>query len=160
MDIDLEFLHNGLPERPLTSTYNPPLFSEPTLPVITEFTRSLTKMLSRLNITGYEFISQQYDYFVQANTVLPPLQGRGRVNGETSVIRPVLTSQRGVILSQGFYPNYSEIDAYKMGAASIDTAVRNAVAAGADPDYLAILDNFFWCSLGYNKTTFISSFRT
>jgi phosphoribosylformylglycinamidine (FGAM) synthase-like enzyme len=33
-----------------------------------------------------------------------------------------------------------------MAACSIDTAVRNAVAAGATLDELAILDNFCWCS--------------
>lgn len=103
-------------------------------------------MLSRLNITSFEFISQQYDHIVQGNAVLGPLQGRGRVNGDTSVIRPVLDSQKGVIMSQALYPVYSEIDPYKMAAASIDTAIRNAVAAGADPDYLSLLDNFCWCS--------------
>jgi phosphoribosylformylglycinamidine synthase subunit PurSL len=155
MDIDLQFLHYGLPERPTTTTYNPPLFAEPEFLFLTsknnnitikQYNNSLLTMLSRLNITSYAFISNQYDYVVQANAVLPPLQGRGRVNGETSVIRPVLNSKRGVIMSQGFYPYYTEIDSYKMSAASIDTAVRNAVANGADPDYLAILDNFFWCS--------------
>ena len=75
-----------------------------------------------------------------------PLQGRGRVNADTSVIRPVLDSKKGVIMSQGLYPSYSDIDTYHMAASSIDTAIRNAVAAGADPDYLAILDNFCWCS--------------
>jgi phosphoribosylformylglycinamidine synthase len=33
-----------------------------------------------------------------------------------------------------------------MAAACIDTAVRNAVAAGCDINYLALLDNFCWCS--------------
>ncbi len=33
-----------------------------------------------------------------------------------------------------------------MEACSIDTAVRNAVAIGADPNYMALLDNFCWCS--------------
>ena len=88
----------------------------------------------------------QYDYVVQGNSVLPPIQGRGRVNSETSVIRPVLSSQKGVILSQGLYPTYSEIDPYAMSAATIDTAVRNVVATGANPNSIALLDNFCWCS--------------
>jgi phosphoribosylformylglycinamidine synthase len=49
-------------------------------------------------------------------------------------------------MSQGLYPSYSEIDPYNMAASSIDTAIRNAVAAGANPDYLSLLDNFSWCS--------------
>ncbi len=103
-------------------------------------------MLKRLNITSFEFITQQYDHIVLGNLVLGPLQGRGRINAECSVIRPVLDSQKGVIMSQGMYPTYSDIDTYHMAAASLDTAVRNAVAAGANPDYLALLDNFCWCS--------------
>ena len=33
-----------------------------------------------------------------------------------------------------------------MAAAAIDTAIRNAICAGASRDYLAILDNFCWSS--------------
>jgi len=146
MDISMEFLHDGLPQRPMKTTFVKPETTKTTIPLQKNLTKSLTTMLQRLNITSYEFISEQYDYIVQGNNILGPLQGRGRVNGETSVIRPVLHSQKGVILSQGLYPTYSEIDPYRMSAAAIDTAIRNAIAAGANPDHLAILDNFCWCS--------------
>ena len=49
------------------------------------------------------------------------------------MIRPVLTSNKGVVLSQALYPNYSDIDTYAMAASSIDTAIRNLVVVGADP---------------------------
>jgi len=146
MDIDMDFLHDGLPTKFLTTTYNPIKHEELNIPQEKNLNQTLLKILSRLNITSFSFISQQYDYVVQANSVLPPLQGRGRVNAETSAIRPNLNSQKGVVMSQGLYPSYSDIDTYHMAASSIDTAIRNAVAAGADPNYLAILDNFCWCS--------------
>jgi phosphoribosylformylglycinamidine synthase len=60
--------------------------------------------------------------------------------------RVVLSSERGVGLSQGMFPSYSEIDPYRMAAAGIDTAVRGLVAMGIPPDAIAILDNFCWCS--------------
>jgi phosphoribosylformylglycinamidine synthase len=41
-------------------------------------------------------------------------------------------------------PNYGEFDTYHMAACAIDEAVRNCVAVGADPDRIAILDNFCW----------------
>jgi phosphoribosylformylglycinamidine synthase len=41
-------------------------------------------------------------------------------------------------------PYYGDFDTYHMAAAAIDEAVRNAVAVGADPDRIAILDNFCW----------------
>lgn len=159
MDLDMEFLHYGLPHRPMKTKMAPSYSSSGALaksrsssrlPSVAQTIRNLNQpflqILSRLNIASYEFISQQYDHIVQGSAVLGPLQGRGRVNADTSVIRPVLASQKGVILSQALYPSYSEIDPYKMAAASIDTAIRNAVAAGANPDYLSLLDNFCWCS--------------
>jgi phosphoribosylformylglycinamidine synthase len=53
-----------------------------------------------------------------------------------------------VVISQGIYPSYSDIDTYHMAACCIDTAIRNAVVAGANIDHLALLDNFCWCSSG------------
>ncbi len=146
MDIDLSFLHDGLPQRPIKTLATIAAYEDPKVASQKDLSKSLTEMLQRLNITSFEFISEQYDYIVQGNAVLGPLQGKGRVNGDTSVFRPLLNSQKGVIMSQGLYPTYSEIDPYRMSAAAIDTAIRNAVAAGANPDYLSLLDNFCWCS--------------
>jgi len=146
MDIDMQFLHYGLPKRLLKTTYKQQINSEPTIPKQKDLTKSLLKLLARLNIAGYEFITQQYDHIVQANLALSPLQGRGRVNADAVVIRPILNSVKGIIMSYGLYPSYGDIDTYHMAAASIDTAIRNAVAAGADLKQLALLDNFCWCS--------------
>src|SRR3989344_5310575 len=88
----------------------------------------------------------QYDHEVQAGSIQKPLQGRGRVNADATVTRPLLDSRKGVVLSQALYPSYSDIDTYHMAAAAIDTAIRNAVATGADLEHLALLDNFCWCS--------------
>jgi phosphoribosylformylglycinamidine synthase len=144
-DLDLEFLHEGLPRKTLSSTLtlrrNPyQSFDEPG-----DLAGALVDMAGRLNTASYEFISTQYDHEVQANSVIKPLQGRGRVNGSASVIRPVPGSAKGVVLSQALFPSYSDIDPYWMAACSIDTAVRNAVAAGGTMDRLALLDNFCWC---------------
>jgi phosphoribosylformylglycinamidine synthase len=103
------------------------------------------KMAGRHNTAAFSFISTQYDHEVQGGSVIKPLQGKGRVNGNATVFRPLLDSRRGVVMSQGLYPSYSEIDAYRMAACSIDTAVRNAVAAGGSIDRMAVLDNFCWC---------------
>ncbi len=51
---------------------------------------------------------------------------------------------RGFSLSVGMCPQYTAHDPYAMAWAAIDESVRNAVAVGADPDQLAILDNFSW----------------
>lgn len=146
MDVDMKFLHDGLPARVMTTTYTPVRHEEPTIHPQKDLTDDLITMLSRQNIASTEFISMQYDHEVQAGSVLKPLQGRGRVNADVTVTRPVLSSPKAVVLSQSLYPTYSDIDTYHMAAASIDTAIRNAIAAGASLEHLALLDNFCWCS--------------
>ena len=146
MDIDMEFLHNGLPPRPIKTTFTRKTHEEPTFGCLEDLTASLHGMLGRQNIASFEFISKQYDHEVQGGSVIKPLQGRGRVNGDATVIKPRLDSNKAVVISQGINPSYSEIDTYDMAASAIDTAIRNAVAAGADLEHLALLDNFCWCS--------------
>src|SRR5690606_23652691 len=119
---------------------------EPDMPEPADYAETILHMLSRLNICSKEFVATQYDHNVQGSAVLGPLQGKGRVFAEATVSRPVLTSPRGAVLSQGLAPRYSDIDTYHMATASVDIAVRNAVAAGCPIDHLAILDNFCWCS--------------
>lgn len=145
MDMSMDFLHDGIPETPLKTTFTRGGEAEPNLPE-PDYKDAILSLLSRLNICSKEFVSYQYDYNVQGSAVLGPLQGKGRVGSESSVSRPVLNSSRGVVLSQGLAPLYSDIDTYHMAAAAIDIAVRNAVAAGCPIEHLAILDNFCWCS--------------
>jgi len=109
----------------------------------------LKEMLSRPNICSKEFIVVQYDHEVQGSSVLKPLQGKGRVCSEAIVSRPILSSNKGVVKSQGFGSSYGEIDTYHMAACAIDTAIRNYVAAGGNINHLALLDNFCWCD-AYN----------
>lgn len=144
MDLSMDFLHDGLPPRPMV-TESPDFSEKIKLEKIKDWNKGVIKMLKNLNLAGFEFLSSQYDHEVGGGSVLKPLQGRGRVNADSSVFRPVLTSKKGVALSSSLYPEYANRDAYWMTACAIDTAVRNLVAVGANPDKVAILDNFCWC---------------
>ena len=146
MDVTMKFLHDGLPQRPMKTSYIQPVFPEPHFGEPKDMTKTLHTMMSRLNIASFEFLSMQYDHEVQATSVQKPLQGRGRVNADASVTKPILSSEKGVVISQGLTPTYGTIDTYHMAACAIDTAIRNAVATGANIDELALLDNFCWCS--------------
>jgi phosphoribosylformylglycinamidine synthase len=145
MDVSMDFLHNGLPQQSLHSTYTQSFIAEPKIKTQKNLTNTLHEMVSRLNIASFEFLSQQYDHEVQAGSVLKPLQGRGRVNADATVTKPILSSQKGIAISQGITPSYSDIDTYHMAACAIDTAVRNIVAVGADIENIALMDNFCWC---------------
>ena len=107
---------------------------------------TLMRMLSRPGIGSTAFIADQYDHEVQGTSVTKPLHGRGRVNSDAGVLQPLPASKKGIVLSHGYAPWYSDVDTYAMAAASIDLAVRNAICAGASLEYLAILDNFCWSS--------------
>jgi phosphoribosylformylglycinamidine synthase len=146
LDIDMAFLHEGVPKKTLTSTYTKKTYEEPNFSCPFDLTSVLLTMLSRHNITSFEFISRQYDHEVQASSILKPLQGIGDVNAYATATKPLYDSKKAIITSQGITSKYSQIDTYDMAACAIDTAIRNVIAAGGDLNRLALLDNFCWCS--------------
>lgn len=145
MDVGMDFLHDGRPieklitKKPRYENVEPSKTAR-AMPI----EKALIDLMARPNIASYSFISQQYDHEVQGTSVLKPLQGRGRVNADAGVFQPLSDSPRAVVLAHGFAPWYSDLDTHAMAAASIDLAVRSAIAAGASREYLAILDNFCW----------------
>jgi phosphoribosylformylglycinamidine (FGAM) synthase-like enzyme len=146
MDVDLTFLHDGLPKKHLITSCTKKTYPEPATACPTRLDGTLLSMLQRKNLCSKEFISTQYDHTVQGGYVLGPVQGKGRVQAASSLTRVVLGSKKGVGLSQGLFPSYSEIDPYLMAAAGIDTAIRGLIAIGISLDMIALLDNFCWCS--------------
>ncbi len=144
--LDMEFLHDGVPQLKLAARWQPPKNKEPHFPEPANLNKALTRMLARLNICSKESVVRQYDHEVQAGSVIKPLVGAANDGpSDAAVIRPILDSLEGVVVAHGICPRYSDIDTYHMTACAIDEAVRNAVAVGADLDCLAGLDNFCWC---------------
>ncbi len=147
MDMQMSFLHDGRPVEEQKTRKPRYANAEPTKTARSApLSKSLLALLQRPNIGSISFISRQYDHEVQGTSVTKPLQGRGGVNADAAVLQPLPHSTKGAVLSHGYLPWYSDIDTYAMAAASIDSAVRNAVCAGASLEHLAILDNFCWSS--------------
>ncbi|MCB9475544.1 MAG: phosphoribosylformylglycinamidine synthase [Deltaproteobacteria bacterium] len=152
--LPMTFLHDGVPTMSLHAKWEPPQLAEPTLPATSDWTALLKRMLGRLNICSKEYVVRQYDHEVQGGSVVKPLVGAHHDGpSDAAVWRPILTSMEAVVVSHGLCPRYSDVDAYDMSANSVDEAVRNAVAVGADPDYLAGLDNFCWCDPVQSENT-------
>ena len=114
---------------------------------------SLLALLSHPNIASKHWIVRQYDHEVQGGSVVKPLVGPEQDGpSDAAVIRPRLDSHRGVAIANGLAPHLSEAacgsagDSYWATLNAIDEAVRNAVCVGADPERIAILDNFCWPS--------------
>jgi len=72
------------------------------------------------------------------------------MNSDGTVLRPVLTSNRGLVFAQAMLPMYSAIDAWHMTTCTIDEALRRMLALGADPDHIGGVDNFCWPSIQYD----------
>ncbi len=146
LDLDMMFLHDGVPKKKLKSITTKAWNDEPAFSCPPNLTSSLLGMLRQHNLASFSFISRQYDHEVQGGSILKPVQGKGEVNAYTTAIRPLLDSKKAVIASQGINARYSLINPYHMAACAIDTAIKNVIAAGGDLQKLALLDNFCWCS--------------
>jgi phosphoribosylformylglycinamidine synthase len=144
-DLDLHFLHKGLPVREREASYTPAVCREPELPRETDCNAALLAVLGDYGVCSKEWIVRQYDHEVQAASAGKPLCGR-REDGpsDAAVLAPKLGSRRGIVLSNGLNPRYSRIDPAAMAECALDEAMRNSVAAGGDPDYTAVLDNYCW----------------
>ena len=150
LDLANEFLHEGIPQRQLIA-----IFSTPSLALPSpdgkglgggSLAETLLKLLSHPNIASKAPIIHLYDYEVQGGTVVKPLAGlEADAPSDAAVVKPICTTGKtGIVLSNGINPEYSKRDAYRMALAVLDEAIRNAVAVGADPARIALLDNFCW----------------
>jgi len=144
--LDMDFLHEGLPQMKLQARWTPPVHPEADFPEPADLGRALKDLLGRLNICSKESVVRQYDHEVQGGSVVKPLVGIADDGpGDAAVLRPLLESFEGIVVANGICPRYSDIDTYAMAACAIDEAVRNAVAVGASLRRMAGLDNFCWC---------------
>ena len=145
-DLTMAVLHEGRPPVIREAHYTP---AEP-MPLAAppgdiDFTESLQQILGSLNVASKEWIIRQYDHEVKGGSVVKPLVGVANDGpSDAAVVRPVLSSQRALVIACGMNPCYGDFDTYHMAASAIDEALRNCVAVGADPSQIAILDNFCW----------------
>ena len=142
--LDISFMHDGLPRLHLKAVWEPKHFEEPDL-TGRSVKADVLSMLGRLNICSCEYKARQYDHEVKGLSVIKPYTGvKNDVASDATVFMIEPLSTEGVVLSAGIMPRYSDIDTYHMMASTMDVAIRQAVAVGADPSHLAGLDNFCW----------------
>lgn len=145
--LSMEFLHGGRPPVVRQAHYAPPPVTPCRLPIhqSADYLWTLQQILASPNVASKHWIIRQYDHEVQGGSVIKPLVGV-QCDGpsDAAVVRPRVQSRRGVVLSCGMNPRFGDFDPYHMAMSAIDEAVRNAVAVGANPRRIAILDNFCW----------------
>ncbi len=144
-DLDMEFLHEGVPDSARKAVWNPPKIKAMKKNTPGNLTKSLLSILSDLNICSKEWIIRQYDHEVQGMSVLKPLAGVDNDGPQdAAVIKPLADSKKGIVVSCGINSRYSDIDPYWMAASCIDEALRQIVSVGGDLKQTAVLDNFSW----------------
>jgi phosphoribosylformylglycinamidine synthase II len=152
--VNMDLLKSGFPEWKFDAHWFPPEqrgLYEPVIGQPENFNSILLDLLARPNICSKEWITRQYDHEVQGGSVIKPLVGKERdVYSDATVIRPVLSSSKGIVFSQAILPMYSAIDAYHMTTCTIDEAVRRMVAVGGNPDHIGGVDNFCWPNIAYD----------
>lgn len=146
-DLSMEFLHDGRPPVIRDAVFEPVEESEIELPNLNQqdCNDALLGILGSWNVASKHWIIRQYDHEVQGGSAVKPLVGAENDGpGDAAVVRPRVDQRRGLVLSCGMNPHYGDFDTYHMATSAIDEAVRNAVAVGADPQRIAVLDNFCW----------------
>jgi len=144
-ELDMEFLHNGLPQPTKEAVYEKVDTPSPAAPQRDNYNETLLKILAAPNVASKEWIIRQYDHEVQGGSVIKPLVGASRDGpSDAAVIRPVLASRKGVVISCGMNPHLGALDPYLSALHAVDEALRNSIAVGGNLDRTAILDNFCW----------------
>ena len=144
-ELDMDFLHDGVPKYSRKAVWETPGLTEPGIPEKTDYNAELLQILSSYNVASKEWVIRQYDHEVQGGSVVKPLTGVNNDGpSDAAVIQPKLESNRGLAISCGMNPVYGDIDPYWMALAGIDEAIRNLVCVGGRFDRIALLDNFCW----------------
>jgi phosphoribosylformylglycinamidine synthase subunit PurSL len=146
-DIEENFLHKGLPKLHLEGVWEPPKSKEAELPAPRDIGTVLHKVLGTWNVCSKEWVIRQYDHEVQGGNVIKPMVGINNDGpSDAAIIRPLLDTDRGVIIANGICPRYGDIDPYWMAASAIDESLRQIIAVGGNLKRVALLDNFCWGS--------------
>lgn len=160
--LSTHFLHEGIPTRHLQAVWKPdimdPLAVDRQPLDDNSLPDTLLKLLAHPTIRSKEKVIRRYDHEVQGGTAVKPLTGihnHGPADATVLIPQHVQAAGppspdviKGVALANGINPHYAALDPYQMAWAAVDEALRNVTAVGADPDQVAILDNFCWGNPG------------
>ena len=149
-NLDMQFLHHGLPKRILKTSrqssavsYQTKQAKEPKTEK--EWVNILKKVLAHGNVCSKEPIVRLYDHSVQGTNDLQPYSG---VNldgpNDSPVLRPFLDKNYGMVISHGLNPVLNKIDPYWGSIWAATEALSNFVAVGGDCKNASLINNYIW----------------
>ncbi len=137
------FLHDGRPQRRMAAVAT----ASPTTPVgrhVDDPRATLLVLLAHPNIASKAAVVHRYDHEIGGATLVRPLAGDHDQGHADGVVLARPEEDHGIAVGIGVNPWYGLHDPQAMAAVAVDEAIRNVVAVGADPDRVALLDNFSW----------------
>ncbi len=143
LEFDTGFLHDGRPQRSMAAVLPSPRRND-AVPAVHDHAATLLDLLAHPNIASKEAIIRRYDHEIRGTTVVRPLIGVGSDAPADGVVLAEPDASSGIAIGIGVNPWYGMLDPERMAYAVIDEAMRNIVAVGADPDAVALMDNFSW----------------
>lgn len=143
VDLPMDFLHNGRPTRQMTATISEPHRQPADVPEV-DVHQILLSLLAHPTIASKEAIIRRYDHEILGATVVRPMSGAAQQGPSDGVVIASPARSSGFSLGIGVNPYYGLYDPERMAHAVVDEAIRNVVVAGADPEQIALLDNFSW----------------
>ena len=144
-DLDMRFIHDGLPKIAKEALYEPAKVKKEKLPAVKDLTKELLKVMGHYNVASKESVVRVYDHEVQGTSVVKPMVGINTDGpSDAAVLRPRLETYKGIAVANGINVRFGMIDPYWMAASCIDEAIRQIIAVGGNLDTIALLDNFCW----------------
>lgn len=144
-DLDMEFLHEGIPDVVKIAEWKPPVLKAYKSVRNVDLNTKLKEVLAHYNVCSKESVIRRYDHEVQGGSVVKPLVGPACDGpSDASVVCPKEGSYKGIAVANGINFRYGMIDPFWMAASCIDEAIRQIISVGGSFDKIAILDNFCW----------------
>ena len=140
LNLDLEFTTGGpVYKRP----YNLPDYEVGKAIDLPNYPKNMRQqiidIISQPEVASKDWVIRQYDHEVRGKTVLKPIQGpiSKEVPGDSSVIKPVDDSWKGLALTSDINPHLMEANPYHGTMSAVEEVCRNLASVGARIDSLA-----------------------
>ena len=144
LQLTTEFLHDGRPQRQMAATMPAPRRGDDVGREVADPRDTLLRLLAHRNIASKASTIHRYDHEILGATAVRPLVGAMHDAPADGVVIAEPTDTVGFAIGIGVNPWWGLHDPEVMAYGAVDEAVRNVVAVGADPDRIALLDNFSW----------------
>ena len=90
-ELDMDFLHHGLPRTKRLAEWSPPPSAHPQSAICNPQSALADRLLAELgsyNVASKEWVIRQYDHEVQGGSTVKPLCGPGDGPSDAAVLRP------------------------------------------------------------------------